>query len=630
MPRIAPTLGALAALAAAAPATAQVTVDVQLSVATPEIGVGQVGNFELRIDVNGADIDEVQEPDFTGFRVSRRQVSTPRMFRVGFGGPSRVVQLTRVYRYQVLGAVAGSYEIPPAVVTVAGRRYRSNPVEVRVVQHSPDVVVPTTAPPQPPDPLGVPASDPAGPADPDLSRMAEGAEYDTEAFLRTVVDKADPYVGEQVTMTVYLYSRGPVRSSPIITREPTAEGFWVHDLLPPQRTLEATRQRIHGNDFHVYVLRRWAVFPLREGALTIGPMELTIQTGSLIDLFGRGRQQLRRTGQPVGVAVRPLPAPAPPGGVVGRWELTARLDRVAVQTGDAATLTVLARARRGNVTDLHLSLPAMDGLRVLAPQTRDHVENPRDVVGGARTFEWLLIPERPGRFVVPALSADVFDPVDGTWSRASTTPLTLTAAGAALTPDPGPARPEPRGDEDDEEPAERFGPVRARSALSRRRPDVSSSALYRLALAAPPLAFLLLVVVGQTRRRAERRAATEAPRRAVRSARKRLARARALAQSEDAGAFYGEVASVLRAVLEARLGEPIGGLTHDRLRDHLVERGMDEDLARAVTDELEGSDFARFSASGAAREGMDRCASRVGDLLERLDAFRPAAPEDGA
>jgi hypothetical protein len=83
-------------------------------------------------------------------------------------------------------------------------------------------------------------------------------------------------------------------------------------------------------------------------------------------------------------------------------------------------------------------------------------------------------------------------------------------------------------------------------------------------------------------------------------------------------------------MLEARLGEPTGGLTYDQLRSHLRTRGMDDDLAQRLTDELEGGDFARFSAAGVSSDEMSRCVQRTEALLDRLERFQPTEPEGEA
>ena len=125
--------------------------------------------------------------------------------------------------------------------------------------------------------------------------------FDNEAFLRTVVDKVEPYEGEQVVATIYLYTRHNLQQVPAVQAEASTDGFWVQDLLSATRSLEPTRQVIKGRGYWVYVLRRFAAFPLRSGELTIGSMSLTLTRDSLFDLFDpmRGPASLDRKSVPV-------------------------------------------------------------------------------------------------------------------------------------------------------------------------------------------------------------------------------------------------------------------------------------------------------------------------------------------
>ncbi len=612
-------LVALALCVAACPpgraAAQQTSVDIRMTADRTDVGVGEPFNLQIRADVTGARPSDITLPDLSAFRVTSRRVSRPMQFTFGFGNQTQVVRSTIVYDLTLVPLNEGAARIQPASIQAGGRTYRSDPLTVQVGPGNggappPDTALGQQAVPTPPD------------------GELDGAEFDETAFVRTTVTPTDPYVGQQVTVTVYLYVRGSIRSSPVIHREPNADGFWVHDLLPAARTLEAQRQMVGGRQFNVYVLRRFAAFPLREGELEIGAMDISFETGSIFDIFNTRRSgPIRRSGVPVKVEARPLPAAGRPSGEVhvGSYAIDASLDRTSAATGDAVTLTARVEGT-GNLRDVRLTLPEVDGLRILEPEVTDRISAPNDVVGGTRTFAWLIVPERPGEYRLPELALQTFSPTTQTYARVAAPQLTLTAAGAAIAADD-------EGEEEAEEGsrtrAPELGPVRTRSELGR-DPPVERLPLYLWALySVPPVLWLLAIFFGFARRRITEKGERDAPKRAVRSAKKRLATAEDHAQEGDARAFYGEVRKVIEDVLEARLGEAVGGYTHSELEQVLRERGMDEDLSRRVVDELEGTEFAQYSAEGASTDEMHGCSQRVGALLERMDRFSPrAAAED--
>lgn len=618
------TLLCLAVVAASGTARGQVHVTMRTD--RERAAVGEPFTLEVRVEATNANVTSVDAPDLSQFDVLSQRVARPMTFSFGFGGTQQFVQATTVYTYELSARHAGHFTFAPARAIVSGHAYAGNAIAIEITGTGGASIPPTNGGTDPGAGF-TPAGPPGGNAPP--AGTLDGAQFDPQGFVRTVVDKPRPYVGEQVTVTIYLYVRGGVRSAPVASREAAADGFWVHDLLPPQRTLEATDQMVSGVPFRVYVLRRFAAFPLQPGTLTIGAMHVACDVGSVFDIFGTSPiRSFERDGVPVSVDAQPLPDAGRPRGdvYVGHYTVTNALDRTQAATGDAVTMTATVRGT-GNLRDVRLPTPSVDGLTFLEPQLRDNVESPNDLVGGTRVVEWLVVPQRAGHFTIPPLGVATFDPQTATFGRVESTALTLVAAGQPLAGSPGGDTPPPDGATPPPADAPRFGALRGDSALLRRTPTVSSRAFYPWAAGAFPTAFLGLLAFGALRRRALQSRERGAPERLVRSARKRLAAAESIANAGDAPAFYGEVTRSLLAVLEVRAGEPLAGLTHAALRRHLVTRGMADDLAVRIAEELDGADFARFSAAGTSREEMERTMDRVQALLERIDRFSRAPRE---
>ncbi|HJL14664.1 MAG TPA: BatD family protein [Sandaracinaceae bacterium LLY-WYZ-13_1] len=597
-----------------------------------QVEEGGMFRLQIRVHVVGGSADGLELPDLSAFDVVSRQ----RPPRVGFGGMglgglrggAQHMEVRTSESLVLRARQEGTYELEPATLTLGGRTFRSNAVTITVGRGGPGGARPDPGA----DPQAAP--DPATQLPPGDQR--DGMQFDPNGFVRTWVDHGEPYLGQQVTVTIYLYTRQPLRGSPTITQEPSTEGFWTRDLLPPSRTLSRQQQTMGGQRFHVYVLRRFAAFPLQTGELTIGPTTITVtQGGGLFGLFGGGRpsEPLTRTGVPVTVDVGELPTEGRPDATgevhVGRLELSAEIDRSQVATGDAVTLTVTAEGR-GPIEQVRVPSPEGDGLRVLQPEIRDEVTTPNDVVGGTRTYRWLIVPERAGEYTLGPFEVPVFDPIDETYTVARAEALTLTAAGAAVDA-PADDAPEETGEPSPEaaerDALERLGPIRTRSALTRRQTAIAEQPWFLALLALGPLAFLGALGFRGARRRAARPDPSRAPKRARRAAKKRLSAARRHADADEPRAFYAAVANALKEVLEAKLGHAVGSLTYPELRRELEDRGLDAEAASGVVDELEGCDFARFSAVGVSREEMERCLDRTRGLLATLHRFTPRAEE---
>ncbi len=593
-----------------------------------EVQLGQVFRLEVTCEAQGAEAGMPELPDLSMFEVMSRQFSRPMQFTFGTGGQQQIVQSTTRVALLLRPRREGRFELQPARVRVGTSEVTSNTLTISVGGSGggPPGQAPTNQaqPGQPVAPGQDPsAGPPAGPLD--------GAVYDDQAFLRTVVDRHEAVVGQQVTVTFYLYVR-QLATQPQITQQPSSDGFWVHDLLDRNAPPDAVMQRVGSTSFRVYTLRRFAAFPLREGTLTIGAMEMHVPVGNPLDMiFGAPQADLVRTSVPVQLTVGPAPAGAPAGSLpvhVGTLTVEATLDRTQVPTGDAVTLDVRLRGT-GQVEAISTPSLAVDGLRILQPEVDQHTTVQSERVGGEKSVRWLIVPERAGTFVLGPFRWAVFDPTTQAWSVAEAPALTLTAAGNPTQPaTSGPELTEPEvGDPTDDETAS-FGPVRTQSEFARRSARVASSLLYLLALAVGPLALALTALASLLKKRRAAQAAAGAGERRARDARRKLDEADKAIAARDTRGLYGTVTQSIRGALEARLGHAIGSLTHGELKRTLAERGMDAPLAKRIAEELEGAEMARFSSAGGEESEMRAALERARALVAEIQRFVPTEDDE--
>lgn len=588
-----------------------------------QVDVGDPFIIEIRVDLSGEDVDDIALPDFGKLEVLGKSVSRPISFSFGFGsgGQRAQVQSQIVHDFTVRATEPGTYVIQPAIVTIGSRKYASQKLTIEA-RGSALVQPPGALPPgAPPDPNAPP--DGAAPGSAPAEGPLSGARYDEDLFLRTVVDKSEAYVGEQVTVTVYLYVRGGLSQNPSITREPTAEGFWVQDLLPVQRQLAPVRQEVNGRAFNVFVLRRFAAFPLREGKLEIGAPAIEISAGSSIfDLLTGPAQTVRRNGVAVPVQARALPALGGHGPVhVGSLSLEASLEPSKAKVGDAVTLRVLAKGQ-GNLKALKLPDPVLEGVDVLAPEIDDKVTTDLDQVGGERSFRWLLLPRTPGKRELAPFTVKVFDPQNKADHEARSQALQLEVTGApAAAPSSGTTAPAPDASPSPVPSPASFGPARSTSTLERSHSRLVSRPWFVWAVLAGPISCSLVLLGGRVRRRLKAHRKQDPAEQALRTADTKLHEAEQAARQGDSAKAYASIIGGLRAALQARLAEPVGGFTLAALEAHCVERGMDPNLAKRVAGVLADAEQSRFDPSRRAGESLERQISDSRALVREIARF---------
>jgi hypothetical protein len=439
-----------------------------------------------------------------------------------------------------------------------------------------------------------------------------------DLYVDARVDKTRVYVGEQVTASWRLYTQSDIlKYRPLA--EPKYEDFWSEDLLPQQRHTAWDRQVVNGQDYAVALLMKKALFPLKAGKLAITPLD--VETTTMQSAFYANASATRRS-PALAVEVRPLPVEGRPAGFdpssVGQLELAASVDRAQVKAGEAVTWKLTLRGA-GNLRPVKLPRPEhLDGWKVYDPTVKESIV-PGEPVRGEKVYTYLLMPERGGALSLPAVELPYFDPQAGAYAVARAPSLPVTVEG-----DPTKVAQAAAAPSSENVLSQQIRPIRNRASV---RSSVGERLLRgRLALgllAAPPGAWLLLLVGDGLRRRLARETARSKRRRARRTARRRLRVAEYHIKAQRPSAFFGECARVVYEHLEYRLGAKVEALTLEELRLHLSKNGFSRETAEAVVHELETCDFARFAPSASGPGEMRAALRRVRTLLGLIEKTRP-------
>ena len=409
---------------------------VQLTVTVPS---GQAGPTDPRftppdgMTAQGPSVSTQTEVSFSGGRLSQRTGITA-TWRVG---------TTREGRFQVQA---------PSFVW-GGQRMRPQPMVVTVV---PAGSAPRARAPDPFDPFGGfpgmpqmpglpnlfgPDDDAAAPAPaqrtpPDGGELALDVAPDPNTFLRALVDRRSAVVGEQVTLTVWLYVRSGAPEIGDI-HEPAVADFFRRDLITPADATETRIASVGGQPYRAHAVFKVALFPLRAGDLSIGPMRLAVK-GVL-----RGRALVRESA-PLTLHVDEPPAAGRPTGYalgdVGAYTLSATVEPRSAEVGGAVAVTAVLSGV-GNVPS-SLRVPGQAKVEWLEPQVRDAMELRDGKVRGSRTFTWIVRPRVAGEVDLGALALPYWDPARHAYDtaraplgvvRVAALPSTAAAASARAT-----------------------------------------------------------------------------------------------------------------------------------------------------------------------------------------------------
>lgn len=599
---------------ASAPAWAEVEVTMQAD----REKVGTEDTFRLEIVVANAPEGAVVElPAAQDFEVLGRSQSTQMSYSLGPGGAGVITQVQK-HTLTMRANRTGTLTIPPAAVQTASKLYKTKSVVMEVVRGRLAPERPKRGQPPPSNPFGLPPGFPGFPGLDDQDDPFSGEPQldepavprgDSDLFLRMSLDKSEAYVGEQVMVTIHLYSRVDLSSVDSVTM-PKLDGFLSQDFKTPNQLMSEQRV-IGGVPYREYLLRQKAVFPLKAGTVTIEAPEADITTG----IFYAGRRVHRR-GNELKLVVRNLP-PGPATTVVGRWRLSREVSQTEVALGEPVQVKLILEGR-GNLQGVQLPpLGAPSAFKVFDPETSDKPSSSKSHVGGTRTIEYTLVPQQTGTFVLPALTVPFFDPESRKYDEMRVDEITIKVNPGAGGANVGPNPTVPMGLDGPKNQLIAGGLKSLRHTAHFVAPSASFTAQrWFLPLALAPLGLTLLMGAFLFARGALGAETPESlKKKQARAARKRLAAAEKLLKTGSTANFYAEVERALTSFMSAKLGTPVTGLVRADLVTKLTEAGIGEAERTRIVAVLETCDLGRYAPGmgefGARRKALDDAAAAM-------------------
>jgi len=423
-------------------------VEVNASLDRPQAAVGDVVNLAVSISSkNSVQIEEPNLGNLQGFELLN--TSTGFETRSSFENGSFVTQQSRRFNFMLAVAKQGQLTIPPVKIVVNGKEYRTKPISFAATEARPDQ--------QRGRGRGQPQQDPLAQMD-DMEELfqqmlqrrfrgfpngqgrvdpQEQVNPNDAFFIQVETDKKKAYVGEQITTTFYLYTRGQIRDIDTL-KYPDLKGFWKEDLEMATR-LNFEGIVVNGVPYQRALLVSYALFPISPGRTTIDSYKAkcTVLTASS---FGFGRPlQVTKLSPPVNIEVLAVPSEGQPGsytGAVGKFRVTAAFEPTTGTVGQPVTLRIRFEGQ-GNAKLIELpplNLPA--GFELY-----DQKSQAKYLKDGSsfKEFDVMILPRQPGVFELPPVSVAVFDPESRKFSTISSQPLRLTVTGTALPEAPSTA-----------------------------------------------------------------------------------------------------------------------------------------------------------------------------------------------
>jgi hypothetical protein len=619
----------LAATLAAAPvlgvvdgreALAQAPPDLTVSSSAGQVEVGEDFAIELKTmgEQGGA---QVSSPEL----VPPREIqvvgqSTGSQMIVDQSSGRAIIKVGVQVVWHMVAQKPGRYVIPGPTVLWNGKKLTGAPVHVEVVAATgrPRTRQPNNPFLMPggmggfgfPTPFGAnPLPEPEEPHT--VAELALPTAPDAQIFIHNVVDKRRVVVGEQISLTTYVYRR--IRPPQIISNhDAPLSDFLRMPLAKNPGADQPVYAMVAGTRYVAEQVDQMAIFPLHAGDLHTGAVRFTFGGGTL-------RTPIERTSEDDVIHVTEPPRAGRPVrymlGDVGHFTLTADVQPRRIEQGGEVAVK-LRLTGTGNLPQ-SLHLPERTGIEWLDPERKESIEPQGGVIGGWRTLGYVVRIKDSGSIDLGEVTLPYWDPA--TKHYETTKAILGKIEVSPVVPTPGPQM----KDVADAPPLDPFVALpAARAVLGAYVPPpkrhLEGASLW-LVIAAPPfLVGALSLGARAARRLAARRAtAKESP---AALAERALGDARGAEKSGDGKAFAAALERAVHLAVEGATGLRSRGVLLADLAGELEGLGLPEPLAAEVAEALRGCEAIRFDPTPDARttgDLGDRVRALVADLARR-------------
>ncbi|MEN8221910.1 MAG: BatD family protein [Acidobacteriota bacterium] len=188
--------------------------------------------------------------------------------------------------------------------------------------------------------------------DEDLSAFGslKPAKPEIDVKLKALVSKSRIKPGEQLIYRVLLYSRNRIESVNLISGQ-SFPGFW-QEWYPVKKSIDGTTEIIDGKNYHVFEIRKAALFPSETGDLSIPSIKFELSLSDNSMSFFSSPRKITRSTKNLKIRVdndtgnlNDLP--------VGKMSISAEPDKSSIDISELVTIKVIVRGY-GNIKTINI------------------------------------------------------------------------------------------------------------------------------------------------------------------------------------------------------------------------------------------------------------------------------------
>ena len=570
-----------------------VHVDAQhISVSAPShVAAGE--NFRVAYTINTSDVEEfrmggVQEGleviagPYTSSQSSYQMIN-------GHTSSSSSVTIT----YTLYAAKNGSFTIGASHALVGGKRLSSRPVKIQVSGHAQRT-------------NGAPNMHGQDSYDQPRMRSAGSAISGSDLFIKVSASKKRVHEQEPILLTYKVYTQ--VDLTQLEGKMPDLKGFHTQEVpLPQQKTFHS--ETVNGRPYKCVTWSQYVMYPQMTGRLEIPSITfkgIVVQQNRNVDPMeaffngGSGYVEVKKDIKAPGITLQVDPLPQRPAnfsGGVGKFNISASLDKKEVKAGEPITLRVVV----GGIGNLKLlKQPVVNfpkDFDKYDAKVTDKTRLTANGVEGNMVYDFLAVPRNQGSYTIPSVELTYYDTSKNAYKTIKTQPFKVEVEKGDGTS----AESEDFASQDKDIHTIKLGKAEQHKADEM----FFGSFGYWISLLIPLIAFVVLLIVFRRRAIENADIVKKRSNRAGKIATKRLRLANKLMLQGKQGEFYDEVMRALWGYMSYKLNMPAEKLNRDNIRETLGRHFVDDATIEKFTTALDECEFERY-APGDAAGNMNR------------------------
>ena len=510
------------------------------------------------------------------------------------------------YTYIVAATKGGSYTIPAAHVVVDGKKIASNALTIKVIGSTGS--------------NSRPYNDDEGEEVREMGSRISGSDL----FIKVSANKKRVFEQEPILLTYKVYTL--VQLSQLRGDMPDLKSFYTQEVdLPQQKSFSL--ETVNGRPYRTCTWSQYVMFPQTTGKLQIPAITfegVVIQQNRNVDPFeaffngGSGYVEVKKKIEAPGIEIQVNPLPQRPAafsGGVGKFNISAQLDKAETKANDPITLRIIVSGT-GNLKLIKqpiINLPK--DFDKYEPKVTEQTKLTTAGIEGSKIYDVLIVPRHQGKYEIPPIEFTYFDTSTKRYETVKTEAFQLDVAkgsGASSVSDFS-------GQEDLQELNKDIRYIKTGDANQHLTGDFFfGSITYWISIAVLVLVFITLFVIFRQRAIDNANVAAMRGKKANKVATKRLKQAARLMTENKPGEFYDEVLRALWGYVGDKLNIPVAQLSHDNISSKLAERGVHQSIIDKFIGALDECEFERY-APGDPKGNMSKVYDKAMLAIEKIE-----------